>query len=741
MRYRDLPIGARRLIGLISLLALASVAIRLPDVATWSWQDVCALAGIALLAALSEQFTIAVKHETETENFSVTDALWAPMLVLAKPSVLTMCVVVGVALGHVARKWAWYKVVYNVAQFALAVTVAEFVYGLFRVPVGFSFLTLLACGTAMVTYLILNETLVAFAIARVEGVPLREVVLLPAGLNVLHAAGNLTVGMLAALVWSSGPVGVPLLIAPVVLSYLAYRGWTNTQHQAEQERERERMKILYEAGHALSGRLDASFDFKPFLALVRRLVDAAGVELITHIDRSLRVHSSESGLLLEVSDIDYAPMLEEYVISRPGLETYLAVVGDDPEIGGLLAVHRSPGLSPAEAALVDALASQVSVKQQNIQLFQETVQQQTRLSDVIGNSSDGILVVSADRRILSWNPAMHRITGFSRDEAVGRDCEDVLRVREEREDASLGQSRGLVLEAEGLQDVLVVRKDGSERWIRYTSSGMPDRGGGAKAYVIVARDVTAELEAERLKSDFVAMVSHELRTPLTPLKGLLLSLDQGTVDDADEARAEYYRIMLRQAERLEKLINDLLDVSRIDSGYLTLDSQIVELGSVLEREIEDAGRQPGAREVRFSRPDHDVWARVDPLRLGQVVSNLLSNSFKYSPAGSAVDVTLAVTDVGVQVAIHNRGEGVSLADQERVFDRFYRADNGLTQNVRGVGLGLYIARRLAEAMGGGLALSPSPDEGWTFVLTLPSLPLQQVGRVSRRSLKLASGLA
>ncbi len=215
--------------------------------------------------------------------------------------------------------------------------------------------------------------------------------------------------------------------------------------------------------------------------------------------------------------------------------------------------------------------------------------------------------------------------------------------------------------------------------------------------------------------------------------------------DADAGEDKMEKEALKTAERLakslEKLINDLLDASLIDSGHLTIDSKLVELGSVLEREIKDADQQPSARELRFSRPDHDVWANVDPLRLGQIVSNLLSNSFKYSPPGSTVEVTLSVTDVGVQVAIHNRGDGVSLADEERVFERFYRAGNGLTQNAGGVGLGLYIARRLAEAMGGGLALSPSPDDGWTFVLTLPSSLHEELEQVSRHPLDLASELA
>src|SRR5439155_1540405 len=129
-------------------------------------------------------------------------------------------------------------------------------------------------------------------------------------------------------------------------------------------------------------------------------------------------------------------------------------------------------------------------------------------------------------------------------------------------------------------DVPLVREDGSKRWLRYTRNPIQDRDGELKAFVVVARDITADLETEQLKADFVATVSHELRTPLTPLKGFLSALLQGTVEDTPEAREEYYKIMLNQASRLERLITDLLEVSRIESGKPVVDARPVELSTL-----------------------------------------------------------------------------------------------------------------------------------------------------------------
>ena len=719
--FRELPPSARRVIlGYVALGAFG-VLLRVPEMRTWSWEDVAATAGLALAGALSEQFTVAMTHRTEVENFSVTDAVWVPALILVSPSVLTLSVLLGSLAGHAYRRWAWYKVAFNASQFVVAVTVAEFVYRQFDLPSTFGLMTCVACAVAMSCYFAINEISVALIISRVEEIPFREVVVLPGGLNLLHAGGNLTIGMLAALVWHAGPVGLPLLIAPVVLSFLAYRGWLQNKREEEQRRERDRMRTLYEAGRALVGPLDANFDFLPFLGFVQQLVEAAGTELAVRDEAALRVYNSDSGLYqtvkTELSPVD--PTM--YVSTRPGLATYIAAVRDDANEFGVLAVHRATKLTPSECALVDSLASQVSARQRNQQLFDETVKQRGHLADVVGSSSDGIFVVSGAGTVLSWNPAMERITGYLAEDVVSRRCGDVLRIPGgPRVDGS--PPTELELGVVEPRDALILRRDGSDRWIRYSSSTMPERQGSGTSLVVTARDVTAELEAEQMKRDFVATVSHELRTPLTPLKGLLQSLNNGLVEDSPQARREYDAIMLRQAERLERLISDLLDVSRIEAGHLSMDAAPVELGALLEREISDASQLTAVREVRFERPDRPVWVIADQFRLGQIVTNLLSNAFKYSPEGAPVIVRLTKLEDFAQISVQDWGEGIAIDDQDRVFERFYRAEKGLTQTAGGFGLGLFIARRLAEAMGGGLVLSSRSGEGSTFSVSLP-LPM------------------
>ena len=735
--FRELPPNARKLILGFAFFTSVVLLVQVPEIRSWTGKDVLAAVLLALAAALTEQFTVSITHRTETENFSVTDALWVPALILAPGSVLIVSVLLGTAAGHAFRRWAWYKVVFNASQFVLAITAAQAVFHLFDLPPEFSLLTWVACVLAMSLYFTMNEVAVALIISQVEQISIRKVLLLPGGLNLLHAAGNLTIGMLAALVWRAGLVGLPLLIAPVVLSFFAYRGWLQNQREQEERRERDRMSTLYEAGRALFGPLDGPFDFQPFLLLVRRVVDGAAAELCIREGAELHLYSSESGLCVSVPDPDGKEDPGAFVSARPGLSTYLSTIGDGSGLVGVLAAHRALPFSAAETAMVDALASQVAARHQNQQLFDETLEQRGHLADVVGSSSDGIFVLSTDRSVLSWNPAMERISGFRVEEVVGRPIAEVLVVTglpDGEEDAP----GGLAWEATGPEDALILRRDGSERWIRYTHSSMPDREGTQASLVVTARDVTAELEAERLKSDFIATVSHELRTPLTPLKGLLHSLAEGLIEDSPETRREYHAIMLRQADRLERLINDLLDASRIEAGGLRLQSQPLELVAALEHEIGEVKALANDHEVRFERPDDPVWIKADRFRLSQIVSNLLANAFKYSPRGSPVTVELAEDPDGAIIAVHDEGEGIPLVDQERVFERFYRSGTALTSAKGGVGLGLYIARQLTEAMGGTLTLRSRPGGGSTFSLFLPGLETRSADPASAGSVPVAT---
>jgi len=582
---RSLPMSARLLIGSMAAVGVAIVASRLPDVAQWDRADLLAWAALAATIAVTEQFPIPLRHRTETLNFSMTEAVWVGALILARPSALTLAVAVGLLVGQLIRRWAPYKVAFNVGQFLLALTVAQLVYDAMKSGGTLHPRAWMAAAVAMACYAVVNACLVALIISRVERKSFGEVLLPPLRVNALHYAANTAIGLEGAVVWAVSPLGLPLLVIPLILAYVAYRTLVRSLREGD---------------------------------LVRNLI--------------------------------------------------------------------------------------------------------------IENASDGILLTSLDYTILSWNPAMERITGFPKDEAIGRNWRDVLCLTESNGDAP--QASGNGHRPKPGTSARILRKNGSEGWIQYSSNTMSSRDGKVSAMVLVVHDVTAEREADQLKSDFVATISHELRTPLTPLKGFLSTLLQGTVDASEEARQEYYQIMLKQTNRLERLITDLLEVSRVESAEPLIDCHPVELSAPISEHIRAFLDQHPGRIIRMHVPARPIMVQADPSPLGLVVSNLISNALKYSPPEAPVEVTVAVGQDRAIVSVHDQGEGIPLIEQDRIFDRFYQVESGHTRSSGGAGLGLYIARRLVEAMSGRLWVDSEPGRGSTFSFSLPLAQERSATRVA-----------
>jgi signal transduction histidine kinase len=265
---------------------------------------------------------------------------------------------------------------------------------------------------------------------------------------------------------------------------------------------------------------------------------------------------------------------------------------------------------------------------------------------------------------------------------------------------------------------MILGRGPGRRWVRYTKNVMRDRDGGVKAHVVVARDVSAEMEAEQAKREFVATISHELRTPLTPLKGFLLTLLRGTATISPRDRDEYYGIMLDQVTRLERLIEDLLEASRLETAGASVEIRQIELGAVVRQQIREFAQCQPTRPIQMVGPRRSVNVQADPIRVAQVVANLLSNAMKYSPADSPIIVTLSSDEDEALIAVQDQGEGVPADKRDRIFDCFYRIENGLTRRTSGTGLGLYITKRLVEAMGGRIWVDSRPTGGSTFFVAL-----------------------
>jgi len=241
---------------------------------------------------------------------------------------------------------------------------------------------------------------------------------------------------------------------------------------------------------------------------------------------------------------------------------------------------------------------------------------------------------------------------------------------------------------------------------------------------IYGRDITAAKELDRMKDDFISVASHELRTPITSIKGFLELLEDEQTGPLTQEQMRFLEAVNRNTVRLDRLVNDLLDISRLDTGMIGLERSefpvleaIRQVVSEMESEIET-----NRLDVRIGEDSSYAIIDADRGRVVQILANLLSNAIKYSPPGSAIHVD-ATTDVGldslVRVSIRDEGPGIAAGDADKVFEKFYRADNSTTRSTAGTGLGLAITRALVELHGGKIWVESEIGKGSTFIFTLP----------------------
>jgi signal transduction histidine kinase len=234
-------------------------------------------------------------------------------------------------------------------------------------------------------------------------------------------------------------------------------------------------------------------------------------------------------------------------------------------------------------------------------------------------------------------------------------------------------------------------------------------------------DISERKEMDRMKSEFISVVSHELRTPLTAISGALGLMASGAAGALPERAGRLVTVGYRNAERLATLVNDLLDMDKLQSGKLSFNFASGDLGALLAEAVEQ--NQPYAERFGVTLdlvlPDAPVAAHFDHLRVMQVVTNLLSNAAKFSPEGGQVRISLGVDGDTARISVADDGPGISPEFRKRLFDRFAQEDGAHQNKHAGTGLGLAISQGIAQAHGGGITLDDAAGPGATFHLTLP----------------------
>lgn len=337
-----------------------------------------------------------------------------------------------------------------------------------------------------------------------------------------------------------------------------------------------------------------------------------------------------------------------------------------------------------------------------------------RSEAILLSTSDGILVFDADDRVTFVNPAAETLLGKGAEELVGL-VTDTWTIF------------GLAMDPEGpVQDTgtqarEVRMEEPEHRIVDVRVDPVFDDRQTYLGSVSTIRDVTVEREAMQMKNEFVSTVSHELRTPLTSIKGYIDLILDGEAGEVNEIQQEFLSIVKENSDRLVELINDMLDISRIESGRIVLKVQPLDVAERVEGAVNTfrAVTDQQGRTIHVNVPDDLPKAAGDPDRVGQVLINFISNAIKYSPEGGDVHVRASADGTRVRVGISDEGIGIEPEDQARLFTKFYRVDSSLTREIGGTGLGLSICKSIIELLGGEVGVESEPGSGSTFWFTLP----------------------
>lgn len=337
-----------------------------------------------------------------------------------------------------------------------------------------------------------------------------------------------------------------------------------------------------------------------------------------------------------------------------------------------------------------------------------------RLEALLENTVNGIIMIDTDKRMAYINPAAAALLGLEKN-PLGRKVIEVIKSYELLQ--LIDQVRD---ETENIcQRIRVYNPDKRDMEVNVVPIDDGDRE--AISILVVMNDITETRRLEQVRKDFVANISHELKTPIATISGFAETMLSEDGESAEHVE-EFSTIIFEEAQRMKKLINDLLELSRLETGKPQLNIQPINMVKLINESIELVKMRNPILKVRieFSKPGEVLWINGDLDSITHIIENLLDNALNYSNEGGVITVTLERQgEKGVKVGVRDQGEGIPEAELPRIFERFYRVDKARSRKTGGTGLGLAIVKHLVENHGGNLEVQSYPGEGSVFSFTLP----------------------
>ncbi|GIK56007.1 MAG: GAF domain-containing protein [Chloroflexi bacterium] len=431
-------------------------------------------------------------------------------------------------------------------------------------------------------------------------------------------------------------------------------------------------------------------------------------------------------------------------LELPTSSTYRSVLGvplitNEEVMGVLLLFHTDPNaFTTQQLELVEAAAIQVANAINNASLYnlifdqadqlgtilRGEIIQKANLQAILESIADGVIVANNKNEIEIANASASKILAIPRQQLIGKPINQLLGVYGQFGDTWMStindwaKNSDQIPQGIYLADQLAIE----EKYVSIHLSPVLSES-NFFGTVSIFRDITKDVEVDRLKSEFVSTVSHELRTPMTSIKGYADLMLMGAAGQLTDSQIRYLKVIKSNADRLHDLVNDLLNISRIETGKTTLDLRPLDIPQIIEQTVGHLhGRIQHEEKPMVIKTEITPGlplVNADHTRVTQILTNLVDNAFNYTPANGQITIHARATEAHVYISISDNGIGISKENREKIFDRFFRADDEAVQKVSGTGLGLAIVRSLIEMHGGYLQVESELGKGSTFTFNLP----------------------
>jgi len=682
------------------------------------------LPGLIVLTCLAEMTVVRLRHGEAVEELSLYEAALIIDVLLLPPRDALIAAAAGLVLASVLQRRPVLKAAFNVGTYTAAVSALIVMVHLIGGSPGVMTPAVLAGVVAgTVAFTGVNLWCLAQILGVINKVSPWSIVRSEARLSGYMAVGTMATGLTTTEIALHAPLLLPFMAMPALAVTYAYRA------AAREADERARSACLLQLSHALAEREDV---VRQFLFLVREAFGAdLAVVVLDNDDVALSVDAATPTALLAEPITGPIPEQLRALGALPGplhlaegLPAGLRRMVVVPVEGGgrrfgtaafATRGRRRGWMTTGDVTLLASLANALAVAMRGAEHLERLLEETSKLHAVVEQSAEGIVMLDGDGAVQMWSKALTELTGTSAADALGRPLADLFEV-------PAADDRVLLLPVAAdlpkvVTELTISRCDGEQRRLRLAHSATFG-GGQLVRDVIVISDLTREYRTERLKSDFIAMVSHELRTPLTPIIGYIDLLRSRGERMTPQKRLDALNLIGDRAGHLSRLVEDLLLASRFgdqqDDVALHVSDGTHDLSAIAAQVVQGLN----SSRIVADLPAGQVSARCDDGRALQVIANLVGNGLKYSAEDDLVEIGMRLDDERVYVDVRDHGRGIPVDQLDQIFEKFHRVEDPMVMSTSGTGLGLFIARRLARAMGGDITVASTLNAGSVFTFSL-----------------------